>query len=220
MGCGWAGCQAISAANATTRLKVVAIAERNPIRRERAADDNRVPHRYVDYRELLEDHAVDAIYLATSPDGRLQQVLDTLNAGKHVLVQKPHAIRAPEILEMEAAAQQSRKTLQFCYFMRHFPHNCQIRNAILNGAIGNPYHARVFGKYNFIPAFDANTRWLHVYGQKGGSLGQHYSHELDLTWWMGCPKPEWAFAIKARALPAVRWSRGSSRRLFHRYPWM
>ncbi len=136
-------------------------------------------------------------------------------------MQKPHAIRAPEILEMEAAAQQSRKTLQFCYFMRHFPHNCQIRRAILNGAIGNPYHARVFGKYNFIPAFDANARWLHVYGQKGGSLGQHYSHELDLTWWwMGCPKPEWAFAIKARALPAVRWSRGNSRRLFHWYPWM
>ena len=67
-------------------------------------------------------------------------------------MQKPHAIRAPEILEMEAAAQQSRKTLQFCYFMRHFPHNRQIRRAILNGAIGNPYHARVFGKYNFIPA--------------------------------------------------------------------
>ena len=51
-----------------------------------------VPHRYIDYHELLDDSAVEAVYLATSPDGRLQQVLDTLNAGKHVLVQKPHAI--------------------------------------------------------------------------------------------------------------------------------
>ncbi len=195
VGCGWAGWQAIRAANATSRMKVIAIAERDPGRREQAGDDYAVPHRYGDYQELLDNGAVDAVYLATSPAGRLQQVLDTLNAGKHVLVQKPHAIRASEILEMEAAAQQSGKTLQFCYFMRHFPRNRQIRQAIQHGKIGTPYHARIFGKYTFIPDFDENTRWLHVYGQKGGSLGQHYSHELDLGWWwMGCPQPEWAFA--------------------------
>ena len=101
--------------------------------------------------KLLENPDVEAVYLATSPDGRLQQVLDTLNAGKHVLVQKPHAIRAPEILEMEAAAQQSGTTLQFCYFMRHFPNNRKIRSAVLNGAIGDLYHARVFGKIQLHP---------------------------------------------------------------------
>ncbi len=195
VGCGWAGCQAIRAANASPRINVIAIAEHDEARREETGNEFAVPHRHSDYRALLNNPAIDAVYLATSPAGRLQQVLDTLHAGKHVLVQKPHAIRAPEILEMEAAAQQSGTTLQFCYFMRHFPQNRQIRSAIQNGKIGTPYHARVFGKYNFIPAFDENSRWLHVYGQKGGSLGQHYSHELNLVWWwMGCPKPEWAFA--------------------------
>ena len=215
VGCGWAGCQAIRAANATSRLNVIAIAERDPTRREQAGYDYAVPHRYADYGELLDDSTVDAVYLATSPDGRLQQVLDTLNADKHVLVQKPHAIRAPEILEMEEAAQQSDKTLQFCYFMRHFPHNRQIRRAIQNGAIGDPFHARVFGKYNFIPTFDANSRWLHVYGQKGGSLGQHYSHELNLTWWwMGCPKPEWAFASKHVLYPQYDGPEGAAEDYF------
>ena len=47
-------------------------------------------------------------------------VLDTLKAGKHVLVQKPHAIRASEILKMDVAAEDSGRTLQFYYFMRHF----------------------------------------------------------------------------------------------------
>ena len=83
-----------NAANATSRLNVIAIAERDPVRRAQAGDDNAVPHRYTDYRELLDNPDVEAVYLATSPDGRLQQVLDTLSAGKHVLVQKPHAIRA------------------------------------------------------------------------------------------------------------------------------
>ena len=214
VGCGWAGCQAINAANATPRLNVIAIAERDPTRREQAGNDYTVPHRYADYQELLDNPSVDAVYLATSPDGRLEQVLGTLSAGKHVLVQKPHAIRAPEILEMETA-QQSGKTLQFCYFMRHFPHNRQIRRAVLNGAIGEPFHARVFGKFNSIPTLDANSRWLHVYGQKGGSLGQHYSHELNLTWWwMGCPKPEWAFASKHVLYPQYDGPEGAAEDYF------
>ena len=215
VGCGWAGCQAIHAANATYRLNVIAIAERDPTRREQAGKDHAVQYRHTDYRELLDNSAVDAVYLATSPDGRLQQVLDTLNVGKHVLVQKPHAIRASEILDMATAAQQSGKTLQFCYFMRHFPHNRQIRRAIQNGVIGEPFHARVFGKYNFIPPLDANSRWLHVYGQKGGSLGQHYSHELNLTWWwMGCPKPEWTFASKHVLYPQYDGPEGAAEDYF------
>ena len=40
VGCGWAGCQAIQAANATSRLNVIAIAERDATRREQAGDDN------------------------------------------------------------------------------------------------------------------------------------------------------------------------------------
>ena len=215
VGCGWAGCQAINAANASSRLNVIAIAERDPTRREQAANDYAVQEQYTDYRELLDNPSVDAVYLATSPDGRLQQVLDTLNAGKHVLVQKPHAIRALEVLEMEESAQQSGKTLQFCYFMRHFPHNRQIRRAVLNGTIGEPFHARVFGKFNSIPPLDANSRWLHVYGQKGGSLGQHYSHELNLTWWwMGCPKPEWAFASKHVLYPQYDGPEGAAEDYF------
>ena len=138
-------------------------------------------------------------------------VLETLAAGKHALVQKPHAIRAGEITEMADAAAAAGKTLQFCYFMRHFPNNRQIRRAVLSGKIGAPYHARIFGKYNHIPPPDENYRWLHVYGQKGGALGQHYSHELDLAWWwMGCPRPEWAFGAKHVVYPAYDGPEGAA----------
>ena len=121
VGCGWAGRQAIQAANATSRLNVIAIAERDPTRLAAAGDESAVPHRYANYQELLDDSAVDAVYLATGPDGRLQQVLDTLNAGKHVLVQKPHAIRAPEILEMEAAAQAAGENAPILLLYAPFP---------------------------------------------------------------------------------------------------
>ena len=202
VGCGWAGRQAVLAATVVPRTTVVAVADLDSARREDIAGEFSAPNAYGDYRELFEDSEVEAVYLATNPDVRLPMVLDTLKASKHVLVQKPHAIRAPEILEMEAAAKQAGKTLQFCYFMRHFPHNRKIRRAVLGGRIGEVYHARIFGKYNSIPALNNSTRWLHIYGQKGGALGQHYSHELDLVWWwMGCPQPEWAFAAKHSVYP-------------------
>jgi predicted dehydrogenase len=215
VGCGWAGQQAGLAAIAVPRTTLVAVADLDAARRESTADELSVTRAYGDYRDLLEDTEVEAVYLAKGPDGRLQMVLDSLKAGKHVLVQKPHAIRASEILEMDAAAKAAGKTLQFCYFMRHFPHNRKIRRAVLGGKIGNPYHARIFGKYNTIPPLNDVTRWLHVYGKKGGSLGQHYSHELDLTWWwMGCPKPEWAFAAKHVLYPVYDGPEGAAEDYF------
>ena len=202
IGCGWAGSQAVRAAKVVPRTTVIAVADIQPNRCQSVAKEFSVPETYEDCHSLFANSQIDAVYLATSPDGRLQVVLDALEAGKHVLVQKPHAIRAPEILEMESAAKDAGKVLQFCYFMRHFPHNRKIRAAVFNGRIGDPYHARIFGKYNSIPPLDQNNRWLHAYGYKGGSLGQHYSHELDLAWWwIGCPDPMWAFGAKHALYP-------------------
>jgi len=178
-------------------MTAVAVADLDASRRNSVAEEFSLPYAYSDYTELLQNPEIDAVYLGTPPDVRLPMVLDTLKAGKHVLVQKPHATGAPEILEMDAAAKRAQKTLQFCYFMRHFPHNRKIRNAVLRGKIGRVYHGRIFRKYKGTPPLNDLNRWLHIYGKKGGVLGQHVSHELDLMWWwMGCPKPEWAFAAK------------------------
>lgn len=202
VGCGWAGGQAVHAAQSSPRTDMVAVSDLNETLRGRVADEHGVPKQYGDYHHLLDDDTIDAVCLAVNPVMRYQMVLDAFAAGKHVLVQKPHAVRADQILDIEAAATRVGKTLQFCYFMRHFPHNRQIRAAVRDGAIGDPYHARIFLKYNYRPPPEGIERWLQVYGQKGGALGQHASHELDLAWWwMGCPKPVWAFAAKHAPYP-------------------
>ena len=194
--------QAVDAGMAVPGTTIAAIADPVAELRATTLKEYGVKKGYEDYRQLLDDAEIDAVYLAVNPPMRYQMVLDSLDAGKHVLVQKPHAVRAPEILEFEAKAKDVGKTLQFCYFMRHFPHNRKIRAEIANGKIGAPYHARIFGRYRSRPEPEGITRWLQVYGQKGGVLGQHYSHELDLCWfWMGCAKPEWAFGVKHSLYP-------------------
>lgn len=203
VGCGWAGGQAVLAATAVPRTDVVAVSDLNEALRDLVAEKYAVSRQYGDYRQLLDDQAVEAVYLAVNPVMRHQMALDGFAAGKHVLVQKPHAVRAEQIPVIERAAAQAGKTLQFCYFMRHFPKNRRIRAAIQQGHIGAPYHARIFLKFNYQPATDGIERWLQVYGHKGGALGQHASHELDMAWWwMGCPKPAWAFAARHAVYPA------------------
>ena len=202
VGCGWAGRQAALAAVAGPRTEVVAVSDVTPALLHSVADEFSVVGRYAGYQELLADQSVDAVYLAVNPVMRYQMVLDSIRAGKHVLVQKPHAVCAEHILEFDAAAKKAGVTLQFCYFMRHFPNHRSIRAAIAQGQIGVPYHARVFVKFNSRPPAEGITLWQQVYGQKGGALGQHASHDLDLAWWwMGCPKPVWAFGVKHSVYP-------------------
>ena len=202
VGCGWAGQQAVLAAAAGPRTQVVAVSDLDEVLCQRVASESSVPRQYAGYEELYRDDEVEAVYLAVNPVMRYPMVLAALDAGKHVLVQKPHAVRAEHILEFEAAAKRADRTLQFCYFMRHYPHNRQLRAVVQQGRIGDPFHSRVFLKYNDRPPAEGITRWLQVYGEKGGVLGQHASHEVDLAWWwLGCPRPLWVFAAKHTVNP-------------------
>ena len=151
VGCGWAGQQAIKAAQASFLVDVVALADLDEPRRSRVASEEGVPRQYGPYQDLLADDQVQAVLLAVNPPARYPMVLDALAAGKHVLVQKPHAVRAAHILDFAEEAERAGTTLQFCYFMRHFPHNRQLRVAVQEGCIGEPYHARIFPQIQFAP---------------------------------------------------------------------
>ena len=215
VGCGWAGQQAVKAAQASSLVDVVALADLDEPRRNRVASEEGVSRQYGPYQDLLTDGQVQAVYLAVNPPARYPMVMDAFAAGKHVLVQKPHAVRAAHILDFVAAAERAGTTLQFCYFMRHFPHNRKLRVAVQGGRIGEPYHARIFLKFNSRPPADSFESWTNVYGHKGGALGQHASHELDLAWWwMGCPKPQWAFAVKHTIEPLYHGPEGAAEDYF------
>ena len=100
------------------------------------------------------------------------------------------------------------KTLVYSYFMRHQAENKESRQMIADGRIGHAYHARVHYHYrehgaNYEPP--PGRSWLYRWGLKGGALGQHGSHYLDQAWFLlGCPQPEWAFAVSHSAFPTTQ----------------
>ena len=182
-----------------------AVADLNQELARQVAQENDVPRVYADYRALLADDEVEAVGIATSPDVRTPMVIDALNAGKHVLVQKPHGRNAADVREINAVAARSGKTLVYSYFMRHEMENKRSRQLIADGGIGRAYHARVHYHFrergvDFEPP--PGRGWLYRWGLKGGALGQHGSHYLDQAWFLiGCPQPQWAFAISHSAFP-------------------
>ena len=174
---------------------------------QQIAAENEVPRVYSDYRELLADDRIDAVGIATAPDIRKPMVVDALKAGKHVLVQKPHGCNAEEVREINLVAVESKKTLVYSYFMRHQQENKKNRAIIAQGKIGRVYHTRVhyhFRERGTNYEVPPGREWLYRWGQKGGALGQHGSHYLDLAWFlMGCPTPEWAYATSHSAFPST-----------------
>jgi len=193
----------VAGAKASEQTTAWAVADLNLDRARQVAEEHGVPRVYGGYQDLLADDEVEAVGIATSPDVRKPMVIDALKAGKHVLSQKPHACNAAEVKEMNDVAEATQKTLVYSYFMRHQQENKKTRALIADGAIGQVYHARVHYHYrergvHYNPS--PGRHWLYQWGLKGGALGQHGSHYLDLAWFlMGCPPPEWAFAISHSA---------------------
>ena len=114
VGCGFTGRVSTHGTTLSPHIETVAVADLNEDRRRSVAEEFGVPNQHGPYEDLLNDTDVEAVYIGTRLKDRLPIVLKTLEAGKHALVQKPHAIRAADILEMKKAAETAGVTLQFC----------------------------------------------------------------------------------------------------------
>lgn len=88
------------------------------------------------YEALVADENVDAIYVSTPHPFHYENALLALNAGKHVLVEKPFAMNAAQAAEVvERAAQKSLVVLE-AMWTRYLPHMIRIRQLLKDGALG------------------------------------------------------------------------------------
>ena len=85
---------------------------------------------------LLADDAVGAVYIATPNALHCSQAIEALDAGKHVLVEKPMALDTGEAREMVAAARARNRLLGVAFHLRHKPSNLAAREAVARGEIG------------------------------------------------------------------------------------
>ena len=118
MGPGWIAERFIESVRAHTRQDFVAVGSRDKKRAEEFASRMGLRQAYGDYKELVEAADLDVIYVATPHNFHHAGVILALNAGKHVLVEKPIALNRAQAFEMVELAR--RKRLFFAEALGHF----------------------------------------------------------------------------------------------------
>jgi predicted dehydrogenase len=168
---------------------LVAICDVNADRVAQVAQEVHPWRTYTNYEDLLADNDIDAVSLALPNALHERVVLQALEAGKHVLCEKPLAMNAAEGARMVEAARRLDRKLMMHFNYRFYPSSQAIKRAIDEGALGHIYFARtIWHRKRLIPNLGGWFTQKAMSG--GGALIDLGVHRLDLALWlMGYPKP-------------------------------
>lgn len=137
---------------------------------------------YTDYRKLLEDESIESVHVCTPNRSHSFITIDALEAGKHVMCEKPMAKTYAEAKKMYETAQRTGKKLTIGYQQRWRPDSLYLKEACDNGDLGDIYYGRAIAlRRRAVPTWGV---FLNEYEQGGGPLIDIGTHALDLTLWM------------------------------------
>lgn len=193
------GCRVHVPALRAAGFEVVALVGTDATRTARRAERTGVPHACTDLREALALPGVVAVTVATPPSSHAELSITALEAGKHVICEKPFALDAHEARAMLAAAERAGVTHLVGHEFRWATERALATRAIAEGLIGEP---RFVSLVQYVPLVaDPGTkvpRWWFDASSGGGWLGASGSHVVDqVRVWLG------EFASLSAALPVV-----------------
>jgi predicted dehydrogenase len=116
---------------------VVAIASRDAARASQAAAGLRIARSYGSYQALLDDPDVDAVYNPLPNHLHVEWTVKALAAGKHVLCEKPIALRAADAEAIIRARDASGRQVVEAFMVRHHPQWHRVRELVRAGRIGD-----------------------------------------------------------------------------------
>ena len=170
--------------NESDRVEMVAFCDLIPERAEQAAKEYGTPDAKTctDYHELIADKSIDVVHVCTPNRSHCEISVAALEAGKHVMCEKPMAKTAADARKMLEAAKKSGKKLTIGYQSRFTKEAQVIKKAVNRGDLGEIYFAKAHAvRRRAVPTWGV---FLNEYEQGGGPLIDIGTHALDLTLWM------------------------------------
>ena len=147
-----------------------------------------VPHAYDDWQGMLDAHTFDLVCIATPTVTHAPMTLAALQAGAHVLCEKPMAMTSAEAKAMLDEAERLGRLHMIDHELRFNPNRRKVKALIDEGFIGKLRHANIanvtsgWGNSTSRPKDD----WWSLASEGGGRLGANGSHQIDLIrWWFG-----------------------------------
>ena len=169
--------------NQAHRVRLTAFCDRIPERAEKAAAQYGAPGAkvYTDYRELLADPTIDAVHVLTPNVSHCEISVAALEAGKHVMCEKPMAATAKDAARMMEAYRRSGKLFTIGYQNRFRADSQTLKRLCEDGELGSIYYAQAHAlRRRGVPTWGVFTDKAQ---QGGGPLIDICTHSLDLTLW-------------------------------------
>ena len=184
-------------------IRVKGILGSSPDKSKIAAQELGLAKAYVSYEELLSDREVEVVHITTPNRWHREMVIGALEAGKHVVCEKPLATNSMETAELvERAAKSPHLLTAVNYNVRFYPLALQARELIQQGVIGRVLSVR--GAYIqdwLLKETDWNWRLLPEEGGELRAIGDIGTHWMDLILFLTGLQIDLVFADLATMIP-------------------
>jgi predicted dehydrogenase len=146
----------LAGARESNRVEVAAVASRDPARAEAYAAEHGIPRTHASYEGLLADEDVDAVYIPLPNSLHVEWSIRALEAGKHVLCEKPLSRNPAEVERAFEVAERTGLVVAEAFMYRHNPQTAQLKKLVEGGEIGDLQVIRA--AFSFTITDDANIR--------------------------------------------------------------
>jgi xylose dehydrogenase (NAD/NADP) len=126
----------IPGAHASPKVDLVGVASRDQQRAEEYAKEWDIPRAYGSYEALLADPEIEAVYISLPNNMHCEWSIKSVEAGKHVLCEKPMSRSTSQVEEAFDAADKAGRLLSEAFMYRHNPQTKRLSQLIADGAIG------------------------------------------------------------------------------------
>lgn len=158
-----------------------------------------------DFEALLGDASIDALVLATPPEPRFALARAALEAGKHLLLEKPVALDAAAIEELQRLALRQGLTVAVDFEYRAVPLFQQLAALLADGVLGEPWLVKLDWLMSSRADASRPWSWYSQAAAGGGVLGALGTHAFDTLHWLIGPsravRGQLSTAIRERPLP-------------------
>ena len=174
--------------------EVVAVADIDPNRLQRVADRFRITHRHGDFQTLLKNPTVEAVAVCVPPQFHVEVALAALDAGKHLLIEKPLALNLEECDRLIERAKQVKSKATVGFNLRWHRLVLQAREIIQRGTLGPIELVRTV-LTSGIRQRQSIPEWRNRRLSGGGVLFELGAHHFDLWRFLLQSEVEEIFAI-------------------------
>lgn len=164
-------------------LSLVAVAENDtPLRDAYVRRGGPATRAYADYREMLAAERLDVVAVAGVNDERAAMVCAALDAGTHVLADKPLCTTLDDLAVIEAAWHRSGRHLSVLFEKRCWPPTLALRDVLVAGELGDVALAWFSAPHRLHHA--TRPEWMFQPARYGGLLNDLAIHDIDLLLWL------------------------------------